>query len=271
MHNLVDEYNKVKICPTEVFKAIAHETSQKNYTFEAASGVINISKNRYGDVLANDSHRYRCDSIEYINADVTNNTHRKYILSQGPIKHHMSDFLSMVMTTSPTIICLAQHVENSRIKFDLYFNDNCELVFFFNEGHYRVSVMTKTEIPGIIIRTLKISKYVNNVNIATRMINHIHYINWPDNGVPTSKSEFLRLFNQIPTDGTLLVHCSAGIGRTGVFVVLNEIFEDIKKGISPCVISKIIYLRKFRYGLVQNYKQLLFCYETIFSKYSINI
>lgn len=256
--NIVSQYDIVKKNPKYNYDLIDNFCSQYDYNFSVATQQHNLCRNRYSDVLANDTHRFVSKNIEYINADVYDQgVNRKYILSQGPIKQHMHDFLSMIVDSSTsTIVCLCNHKEGSKLKYDIYFDDTRELIF----NQFRVKVTTIIKKSHATIRILCITK--NNIEY---FVNHIHYPHWPDHGVPVNVKYFFNMYSEIKQDNRpLLVHCSAGIGRTGSFVVISELLELIKLGNYDInVISTIVKIRKFRAKIVQNAEQLLFCYRIV--------
>lgn len=272
LQDIVDEYNKVSKIPTKYYKHICEQSKKYSYKFNTATSNTNIEKNRYHDILANDDYRFKSNNIDYINADVfvSDISGKQYIMTQGPIRKYIYDFLSMVIESrSEIIVCLTKSVENRVVKFDPYFVDDFETVYFSDsyensEQFYTVSVVNKFHDKNIIVRYLSITKKNVNGVIDNRVVTHLHYIGWPDRSVPSDTVEYLKLYEYIHNTSTpIIVHCSAGIGRTGTFVVVNELIESIKRNIPINVINKIIELRKFRSSLVQNCQQMLMCYKCI--------
>ena len=161
-----------------------------------------------------------------------------------------------------SIVCLANQIENGRVKFDNYFNDNKPIYF----GKYRVNVVSidnKTD--NLIIRTINISTESLNKKII-----HIQYTEWPDHSSPSNLSNITNMMNLLINnhlDKPILIHCSAGIGRTGSFLVAFDNYLGIimyarglidYKQINIC--DNIYNFRKYREGLVQTADQLEFCY-----------
>jgi len=116
----------------------------------------------------------------------------------------------------------------------------------------------------------------NNKNGQERTVWHLQYIEWPDHGVPATAKVFLELVEMIdmphhnPTGGPVVVHCSAGIGRTGTFCTVHATLEKYKLDVAGGVrkpkvniVNTILHFRKQRPGMVQTKDQLIFCYNSV--------
>lgn len=106
-----------------------------------------------------------------------------------------------------------------------------------------------------------------------RVITHYHYLEWPDFGVPSSTSPFLKLVNKVhgknpsTPDSPNIVHCSAGIGRSGTYILADACLEKMRQNRRPMsrnqIIESLIQMRAMRKGLIQTAEQLRFCLQAI--------
>lgn len=221
-----------------------------NYT----SAMASYSKNRYYNVLACDKYRFKSKIIDYINASCVET---KYILTQGPLVSTIIDFWTMVIESkSNVIVCLSKHIENSSVKYDMYYNDEHPLYF----ANVSIKVDSITSAGGITIR-----KIVASIDkIPSTSIYHITYEDWPDNGIPKSYQSVRSIIDYInihKSTGPIIVHCSAGIGRTGAFVLMHSIVDQIlSNNVSDdlTVAKQLVKLRTYRKGLVQTDVQYRF-------------
>jgi hypothetical protein len=162
-----------------------------------------------------------------------------YILMQAPLPSTMTHTQMMIQQNSvKQIVCL------TTTGCDLYWeNWNTTPVDGFN---------------GLYIREPAQPSEWGNVKLW-------HYTEWPDNGVPNDLDEFIKfvkLQRNEYNDGAIVVHCSAGIGRTGVFMVATLMMDLVEKGertLDP--LDLIVRLRKVRPGSVQTASQLQFCFK----------
>lgn len=245
-------------------KKISFAGQQYHYNYQTASKLINKRYNRYTDILAHDETRYQSTCVPYINANCVKD---RYILAQGPIKTAIDTFWIMAFESgSDMIVCLTKQVENNAVKYDKYFDDNDTMTF----SDVSVNVTSKKESNTIILRKIQVT-YQNN----KKMFYHVQYLDWPDHGLPSNANSFdnlLTLINKVNNHKPLIVHCSAGVGRTGTLVTIMEIISWVEKllglnqhgsvvPINSLSISTIIHqLRFYRASLVQNHYQLEFCY-----------
>jgi len=237
--------------------------------FQTASNSENRTKNRYANVLAPEKTRVKLSSYEgtdYINANYISgmNGSHTYIASQGPLKHTTNDFWKMVWEEKcDTIVMLTKIRENGRHKCHEYWPARSEIF-----GNFKVKLLDTGGDDNVIERHF-LMKDINTKE--ERKILHIQYASWPDHGLPTNTNKFretLRIVdNNHKPDNPVLVHCSAGIGRTGTFCVVDTILRDIKeKGVENCNINlpdTVLRLRKERTGMVQTRVQYEFCYLVI--------
>ncbi|KAJ8250741.1 hypothetical protein COCON_G00226630, partial [Conger conger] len=97
-----------------------------------------------------------------------------------------------------------------------------------------------------------------------RVVKHLKFTRWPDHGTPPSSAQLLRFLHCMRAahaQGPLIVHCSAGIGRTGVLICTDVILGLIERDLSINVSDIVKEMRLQRYGMVQTKEQYLFCYK----------
>lgn len=104
------------------------------------------------------------------------------------------------------------------------------------------------------------------------MITHFHYTEWPDHGVPDSSKVFLDLLEKVNKANTkntpIVVHCSAGVGRSGTFLALHSLIEQIKQckdlaNLKFNLVNLVLSLREHRFSLVQSVEQYRFLYDCL--------
>lgn len=244
-----------------------------------ALDAVNVSKNRYTDVLPFDSNRivlnssrdYRPSARGYINASLVQTTsgegYAQFIATQGPLPHTYEDFWEMVLQyRCPVIVMLTRLVDNYKIlKCGDYFQAEDGPREFGN-----ISIVTKriqTTENSLVLRQLEITKAESEEPPFSVL--HIQYPDWPDHGVPSHTGavrEILRrTYDVSPTLGPVVVHCSAGIGRTGTYCTIQDTVQRIVAGdMTSLDLAKTVSMfRSQRIGMVQTMDQYYFCYEVI--------
>ncbi|TYH02501.1 hypothetical protein ES288_A09G145600v1 [Gossypium darwinii] len=239
----------------------------------------NLDKNRYSDVIPFDTNRvvlnsckdYRPTAKGYINASfVTTSSSEnisKFIATQGPLPHTYEDFWEMVIQCHcPVIVMLTRLVDNYKmVKCGDYFQAENGPRQFGN-----ICIDTKwiqeTE-TSLLIRNLEVN-YKESEDPPLSVL-HIQYPEWPDHGVPTDTlavREILKRVLQVPVNiGPILVHCSAGIGRTGTYCAIHNTVQRILIGDMSALdlANTISMFRSQRIGMVQTMDQYFFCYKAI--------
>jgi len=244
----------------------------------------NYGKNRYHDVLPNESTRVRLTPIEsgdgdYINANYINgevpNSYRYYIACQAPLPSTIKDFWRMVWEErSSVIVCLTKTEENGKKKADIYWPETSQQPQEY--GSFWVHLHKKVMFKDIGVSSLHLYKKGEEF---PREVVLLHYTQWPDCGAPPSSSHirtlsvmvntFKQRGNTKQTNGPVIVHCSAGIGRSGTFISINIHMAKIERfGSDPSLINinvkeSVVELRRQRKGMVQTLDQYLFIYKVI--------
>ncbi|XP_032379279.1 receptor-type tyrosine-protein phosphatase eta [Etheostoma spectabile] len=226
----------------------------------------NKPKNRYNNVLPYDSSRVKLSIIhgnpydDYINANYMPGyeSRKEYIAAQGPLPGTVSDFWRMIWEKNVlTLVMLTRCNEQGRVK--------CEQYWDHGTKHYEnITVTTTSEIPleDWTIRDF----HIKNVKTAeTRSIRHFHFTAWPDHGVPQT-TELLISFrhlvrehmDQYSRHSPTVVHCSAGVGRTGTFIAIDRLIFQIERENIVDVYGIVHDQRMHRPLMVQTEDQYVF-------------
>lgn len=261
-----------------VYQEIRNESIKFDFTLIEAKKSKNKNLNRYRDVSPYDHSRIILSKgpCDYINANLIkmDQAHRKYILTQGPLPNTTSHFWLMVWEQNcKAVIMLNRIIEKNQVKCHQYWplgtKQGREDVMIFTDVGLKVELISETESSYYITRVLRLIELKTN---NSRDILHFHYITWPDFGVPQSPTAFLRFLNMVRRSGALdqnvgppVVHCSAGIGRSGTFCLVDTCLILMKEyGNNSIKVRDILLeMRKQRMGLIQTPDQLRFSYLAI--------
>uniref|UniRef100_A0AAQ4REI5 protein-tyrosine-phosphatase n=1 Tax=Gasterosteus aculeatus aculeatus TaxID=481459 RepID=A0AAQ4REI5_GASAC len=220
----------------------------------------NKSKNRYKNILPFNDTR----------VPLNDNTRGQiYIATQGCLATTVNDFWQMVWQEDTRVIVMTtREVEKGRNKCVPYWPD---LQTSKEVGPYVVTNNSEREATDYKIRVLEIAP-VDQPN-QSRTIWHYQYMSWPDHGVPHEPGAVLSFLSQVngkqadyPDAGPMVIHCSAGIGRTGTIVVIDMIIETIDAIGLDCDLDIPKYIqmvREQRSGMVQTEAQYKFIYLSV--------
>lgn len=220
--------------------------------YTIGSSDINVNKNRYKNVIALDSTIVTLSNGKYINANIISGEYSptKFIMTQAPNNNSICDFYQMIYDHKINIIvCLTQLKESGIEKATKYWTDDQPIIF----GQWIVESTNVKIVDDIIHRSLNIINMNTNETIVVSLI---QYMSWPDHDTPNESSlcKLLSYINDIPTVNPIVVHCSAGIGRSGTFVIAyNAMFNNITD-----LDKSIEWLKKQRTGSVQTESQYNF-------------
>lgn len=271
--------------PEKITQEFAHlqacriTQSQMVKSCKVAHDNVNMSKNRYMDVIPFDQNRvilnpckdYRASARGYINASfITTSSSEnisRFIATQGPLPHTYEDFWEMVIQQHcPVIVMLTRLVDDYKIvKCGDYFQAEDGPRDFGNIC--LVTKWTKTTDNSLVLSNLEVG-YKESEELAMSVL-HIQYPEWPDHGVPKDTlavREILKRIFQVPPNlGPVVVHCSAGIGRTGTYCTIHNTIQRILVGDMSALdlASTIAVFRSQRVGMVQTMEQYFFCYKAI--------
>ncbi|XP_055342450.1 tyrosine-protein phosphatase Lar-like isoform X3 [Paramacrobiotus metropolitanus] len=245
------------------------ETNQQ-FTWENSNLEYNKPKNRYANVVAYDHSRVILKTLDgipgsdYINANFCDGYRHKnmYIATQGPLPETFGDFWRMVWEQNCfTIIMMTKLEERARIKCDQYWP---------SRGHEQYGVMLVTlvdvqEMAFYCVRTFHLQPMGH---MDRREVRQYQFTGWPDHGVPESPTQFLMFLRRVktgnpPEAGPLVVHCSAGVGRTGAFIVIEAQLDRLQSERSVDVYGHVTCLREQRNYMVQTEDQYIFIYDAV--------
>uniref|UniRef100_A0A2S2QLP1 protein-tyrosine-phosphatase n=1 Tax=Sipha flava TaxID=143950 RepID=A0A2S2QLP1_9HEMI len=238
---LRDEFNDIetKHMWNITFRFVESESSKIKKTSDEAKKPQNKGFNRYQDVSPYDDTRIilKRGNVSYINANLVQicNCERQYILTQGPLENTTSHFWVMVWEqNTKAIVMLNKVIEKKKLKCHQYWpkkrKDNDK--FIWNDVSLSVEFISKINHGFYAQSVLKLNDLHSG---ESREIYHFHYTDWPDFGVPKTPTPFLRFLRDVrrsgaldPSHGPSIIHCSAGIGRSGTFCLIDICLIKVK-------------------------------------------
>ncbi|XP_075272819.1 tyrosine-protein phosphatase non-receptor type 3 isoform X4 [Opisthocomus hoazin] len=233
----------------------------------------NMDKNRYKDVLPYDATRIILQGDEdYINANYVNMEIpsvaivNRYIATQGPLPHTCAHFWQVVWDHKLSlIIMLTTLTERGRTKCHQYWPDPPDVMEY---GSFRVRCHSEDCTIAYVVREMVIT------NVETEQqhtVTHLQYVAWPDHGVPDDSMDFLEFVTCMRPkrveNEPVLVHCSAGIGRTGVLVTMETAMCLIERNQPVYPLDIVRKMRDQRAMMVQTSSQYKFVCEAILRVY----
>ncbi|XP_075965308.1 tyrosine-protein phosphatase non-receptor type 6 [Anarhichas minor] len=276
------EGDKSKAGFWEEFDALQKFEAKVKKSREEGQRPENKSKNRYKNILPFNDTRVSLQDrdpdvvgSDYINANYVTNKlwesgdQKRYIATQGCLATTVNDFWQMVWQENTRVIVMTtREVEKGRNKCVPYWPAHeCSK----EVGPYVVTCNSEREATDYKIRVLEIAPVDQPSD--SRTIWHYQYMIWPDHGVPLEPGGVLSFLSQVnskqddyPHAGPMIIHCSAGIGRTGTIVVVDMIIQTIDAIGQDCDIDIPKYIqmvREQRSGMVQTEAQYKFIYLAV--------
>ncbi|KAK3606325.1 hypothetical protein CHS0354_041959 [Potamilus streckersoni] len=230
----------------------------------------NRQKNRYKGIYAYDKTRVVLDPLpdepdsDYINACFINGykKDKKYIAAQGPTTTIVNDFWRMIWQYNiPKIVMVTGLYEHGKQKCYQYWPSKGSIKF----GTIRVEIVDEDVCAEYTCRLLKFTQTASG---EQKMVTQFHFTAWLDRDVPDSPASLLQFLHKVRHTGghsesPTLVHCSAGIGRTGTYIAIDYLYEEGKAAGSIHVFDCINNLRRQRVGMVQNAEQYVYIHEVL--------
>uniref|UniRef100_A0A8C7ZVQ1 Receptor-type tyrosine-protein phosphatase alpha n=1 Tax=Oryzias sinensis TaxID=183150 RepID=A0A8C7ZVQ1_9TELE len=260
-----EEFNALPNCPIQA-------------TCDAASKEENKEKNRYVNILPYDHSRVHLLSLEgvpdsdFINASFINGYQEKnkFIAAQGPKEETVNDFWRMIWEqNTSTIVMVTNLKERKECKCAQYWPDQgC-----WTYGNIRVSVEDTVVLVDYTVRKFCIQQ-VGDVSgkKPQRLLTQFHFTSWPDFGVPFTPIGMLKFLKKVKNcnphyAGAIVVHCSAGVGRTGTFIVIDAMLDMMNAERKVDVFGFVTRIRAQRCQMVQTDMQYVFIFQALLEHY----
>jgi len=181
---------------------------------------------------------------DFINANYMDGYRKQnaYIATQGPLPETFGDFWRCVWEQrSSTIVMMTKLEERSRIRCDQYWPSRGAETY----GLMHVQLVDVTELATYTIRTFHMSRYGFS---EKREVRQFQFTAWPDHGIPDHPMPLLMFMRRVkasnpPDAGSVIVHCSGGVGRTGVFIVIDAMLERIEHEMTVDIYGHVTCLR----------------------------
>lgn len=224
----------------------------------------NLYKNRYPDIKAYDQTRVKLAQIDsvtgsdYINANFVMGykERKKFICAQGPMENTVNDFWRMIWEQHLELILMLTNLEEySKTKCAKYWPEKTDGDKIY--GDITVAHIQETRYSDYIVRELKVSRNISGREVDERNIFQYHFLVWKDFMAPEHPHgilKFIKRMNEAYSfeHGPILIHCSAGVGRTGTLVALDNLLQQLKEEGQVAIFNTVCDMRHQRNFLVQS-------------------
>ncbi|XP_019632426.1 PREDICTED: receptor-type tyrosine-protein phosphatase epsilon-like [Branchiostoma belcheri] len=257
---------------SEEFSALPRTLGREHA--EAYYSDFNMEKNRFKNIIAYDNARVQLTPIsdtpgsDYIHASYMDgyNVARKFIAAQGPLPNTVNDFWRMIWETeSKAIVMVTNLKENNKQKCTQYWPDSGKQSY----GDIDVTIVDTIPMVDQLTRIFLVTK--EGVR-GRRQVTQFHFLGWPDYGLPQSPMGLLKFHRTVVTkttakDTPIVVHCSAGVGRTGTFLTVDAMLEMMQAEEKVDVFGFVSRMRQNRSTMVQTEAQYVFIYRALLEQY----
>ncbi|XP_077174202.1 tyrosine-protein phosphatase non-receptor type 9 isoform X2 [Paroedura picta] len=268
----------------EEYEGIRHRSPAG--TFVSSLAPCNQEKNRYGDVPCLDQTRVKLSKpfgypelTDYINASFMDGYKQRnaYIGTQGPLENTYGDFWRMVWEQNVLVIVMTTRLEEGGRR-------KCGQYWPLEKGFqacYGILTVTNLGMENLNHYRKTVLEMYNCESRERRLVTHFQYVSWPDYGVPSSAATLIDFLGAVkqqqrvavsawgprykghPGGPPIVVHCSAGIGRTGTFCALDICLSQLQDVGTLNVYQTVVRMRTQRAFSIQTPEQYYFCYMAI--------
>ncbi|KAL5486467.1 hypothetical protein EMCRGX_G018950 [Ephydatia muelleri] len=231
----------------------------------------NKSLNRFANIVPYDENLIQLSPMEgqqdcqksYINASYIAGypEPKKFIATQGPLPSTVVDLWRLVWQEGVSTIVMVTNIkEDGKVKCQQYWAESGRQKY----GPFSVAITEQKDFADYVIRVFEVTLSRS----AVRKVTQFHFTAWPDHGVPEYATSLLAFHRKVKSQhdgskGPILVHCSAGVGRTGTLIAIDTVLEQIEKEGLVDIAGTIRKMRWQRMKMVQTPDQYIFLHDAI--------